>query len=182
MYHKLEPRLYNLIIETSRKPGEKYGQKLIDAIERQAATKREKDELLMEKKLDDKGGNFVKNLFLHDKYSSEQCWKTIKEANEQFNAIKSKARKLRAVKDQITIRYPGLGQVEAYRAWCKYGVDYTPAYLFKFFIQVVLPLLAEKKVPPEPPVDLPAPPDILSFGTYACDATGLSESHKERVQ
>ena len=85
------------------------------------------------------------------------------------------------VKDQILIRYLGLGWVEAYHAWSKNVVDYTPAYIFKFFTQVVLPLLTEKEVPPEPPVDLPAPPYIRLLGTDSCDAKGLSEFHKERV-
>jgi hypothetical protein len=49
-------------------------------------------------------------------------------------------------------------------------------------VDVVIPLKDEKVVPDEPPVDLPAPPEMPTLGTTSCDADGFDENYNERVQ
>ena len=71
--------------------------------------KREMNELLLAKKLEDKGSNFLENLYLWDQWHHKKCWHTKEEANAQFNTHTSKIAKLKAVKDQLLIRYLGLG-------------------------------------------------------------------------
>ena len=66
-------------------------------------------ELLLEKKLEDKGFNFVENLYLWDQWHHEKFWQTGEDANEQYTALTSNTAKLKGVKDQLLIRYLGLG-------------------------------------------------------------------------
>ena len=77
----LHPKLQNLLLKTARKTAKKHGQRFNAALKRQEDLKREKMELLLEKKLDDKGSNFVENLYLWDQWHHEKCWQTAEEAN-----------------------------------------------------------------------------------------------------
>ena len=80
--------------------------------------------------------------------------------------------KLRCVnKEQIQIRYIGLGWEEAYHAWSKNGVTYSPAYLLEHLTKVVIPLQQTKQVPAEPPLNIPGCPKLASLGTKAQDIT-----------
>ena len=90
---------------------------------------------------------------------------------------------MKAVKDQLLIRYLGLGRVEAYHPWSCNGTDISPAHLFKFLVDVVIPLKDEKVVPDEPPVpvDLPAPPEMPTLGTKLCDVYGFDNNYNKRV-
>ena len=63
-YHQLCQKLQDSLLRTARKTAKKLGQRFNDALERQEDTKREKMELLLLKKLDDKGSNFLENLSL----------------------------------------------------------------------------------------------------------------------
>jgi len=181
-FHMLHPKLQDSLLQTSRKNAKKHGARFDAALKRQEDLKREKMELLLAKKLEDKGSNFLENLYLWDQWHHEKCWHTKEEANDQFKALTSKTAKLKAVKDQLLIRYLGLGWVEAYHPWSRNGTDFSPDYLFKFLVDVVIPLKDEKVVPDEPPVDLPAPPEMPTLGTTSCDADGFDENYNERVE
>ena len=181
-FHQLHSKLQNSMLITARITAKKIGQRFNAALKRQEDVKREKMELLLQKKLDDKGSNFLENLYLWDQWHHEKCWHTEAEANEQYNALTSKSAKLKAVKNQLLIRYLGLGWDEAYHAWSCNGVDYTPLHLFRFLVDVVIPLKGEKEVPEEPPVELPAPPDMPTLGKTSSDANGLSDTHNDRLK
>jgi hypothetical protein len=181
-FHMLHPKIQDSLLQTARKTAKKHGQRFNAALKRQEDLKREKMELLFEKKLDDKGSNFIENLYLWDQWHHEKCWQTEEEANEQYLALTSKTSKLKAVKDQLLIRYLGLGWVEAYHPWSQNGTDFSPAHLFKFLVDVVIPLKDDKDVPDEPPVDLPSPPDMPTLGTTSSDANGFDDKHNDRVR
>ncbi len=84
----------------------------------------------------------------------------------------------------MLIRYLGLGWVEAYQyhPWSRDSIDFSPSHLFKFLVDVVIPLKDEKVVLDEPPVDLLAPPDMPTLGTTSSDANGLhDDNYSERL-
>ena len=66
-------------------------------------------EIAMEKKLDGSLESLIGAIYFWEQYDSPRCCKTVDEATEQYNDQKSKTAKLRAVKEQILIRYLGLG-------------------------------------------------------------------------
>lgn len=74
--------------------------------------------------------------------------------------MKSKTKKLTAVKERILIRYLGLGWEDAHHPWSKGGVDYTPKQLLKHLTDVVIPLADTLKVPDEPPLNAPCAPTM----------------------
>ena len=87
------------MLTTATITAKKIGQRFNAALKRQEDVKREKMELLLQKKLDDKGSTFLENLYLWDQCHHEKCWHTEAEANEQYNALTSKSANLKAVKN-----------------------------------------------------------------------------------
>jgi hypothetical protein len=57
------------------------------------------NELLLAKKLEDKGSNFLENLYLWDQWHNKKYCHTKEGANVQFDALTSKTEKLKAVKE-----------------------------------------------------------------------------------
>ncbi len=52
--------------------------------------------------------------YLHQKYFSPRCWKTLHQALDVFEQLTSKKEKIECVKEQILIRYLGFGWEEAH--------------------------------------------------------------------
>lgn len=65
------------------------------------------------------------------------------------------------------IRHQGLGWDEAYHPWSRSGHTFSPDDLFDHLIHVVIPLALTHKVPEEPPMNLPSPPELPAIGTTA---------------
>ena len=113
-------------------------------------------------------------MYLFQQYHSPRCWKTKEQAYEIFEGLKFKKDRMSSIKEQILIRYLGLGWVEAHHPWSKKGHGtYSPTELLEHFVNVVLPLAEFKKVPAEPPLELPGLPNICRLGTRAKDCIDL---------
>ena len=82
------------------------------------------------------------------------------------------------VKEQILMKYLGLGWEEAHHAWSKKGHgQYSDTELFDHFITVVLPLADTLEVPDKPPIKLPGlPSNLKRLGTRAQDCVDLDVS------
>ncbi len=94
-----------------------------------------------------------------------------------FNGLSSKSAKLQFVKEQILIRYLGLGWTKAYHPWSKNKYIYSPAELMEHFVKVVLPLQNTEVVLEAPPMNLPGLPTLPALGTVAHDITTLEEEN-----
>ncbi len=81
------------------------------------------------------------------------------------------------MKEQILIRYLGLGWAKAYHPWSKNKHVYTPAELMEHFVKVVLPLANTEVVPDVPPMNLPGLPSLPTLGTVAHDVIALEETN-----
>ncbi len=95
------------------------------------------------------------NSYLWQKYDSPRCCKTAKEAFDVFNDLNSKSTKLQFVKEQILLRYLGLGWTKAYHPLLKNKYVYSPSELMEHFVKVVLPLQNTEVVPEAPLMNLP---------------------------
>jgi hypothetical protein len=91
------------------------------------------------------------------------------EAFDIFNKLQSKSAKLQFVKEQILIRYLGLGWTKAYHPWSKNKHIFSPSELMEHFVKVVLPLDNTEVVPTAPPMNLPGLPSLPTLGTVAHD-------------
>ena len=116
--------------------------------------------------------------YLHQQYNSPRCWLTERQAFDEFEKLSYKKDRLLAVKEQILMRYLGLGWTEAHHPWSKKGhVSYSADELFDHVINVVLPLADTHKVPDEPPLELPGlPSNLKHIGTRAQNCVDLEVS------
>ena len=86
---------------------------------------------------------------------------------EEYNRHKSETAKLRAVKEQILIRYVGFGWSEAHHPWSRGEITYNSKFLFTFLTDVVIPMAETETVPDHPPMNLPTRPTMAKLGTQS---------------
>ena len=91
----------------------------------------------------------------------------MEEAKSTYARLASETARLAAVKEQILIRYLGLGWVQAHHAWSENGNTFTARRLLKHLVEVVIPLAEELDVPQEPPVNVPKIPEMKVLGTVS---------------
>lgn len=103
-----------------------------------------------EKNLENAKEEYIKAWDLIDVYHSDRGWKKLSQARRVFNSLSSEPARLKAVKEQITIRVRGFGWKEAAHAWSKGGTAYDSLELMKHFVDVILPMEAKLGVPCEP--------------------------------
>lgn len=105
--------------------------------------------------------------YLHQQWTSPRCVHMPEDAVDVFEKLVFKTRKLEWVKEQIHIRYIGLGWEEAYHPWSRKGHGvYTPAELLKHLTEVVLPLRYTNNTPDKPPVELRPDTPYQDRGSY----------------
>ena len=110
---------------------------------------------------------------------------TAKEAFDVFNELTTKTARYKYVKEQILMRYLGLGWVAAHHPYSKQGYVYTPEDLMEHFVKTVLPLANTHAVPSEPPLELPGLPEQLletMLGTEAADCAALDNEKAEEKE
>ena len=110
---------------------------------------------------------------------------TVAEAFWEFNELNMNAAWYRYLKEQILIRYVGLGWEEAYHPWLRAGYIYTPNELLQHLTMVVIPLQRTKRVPEHPPMNLPTWPSLPMLGTKAFDIIDMdlqSTQHNNKIR
>ena len=60
-----------------------------------------------------------------EQYHSPRCWTTASMAMSVYNQLKSETARLNAVKEQILIRYLGLGWEDAHHPWSSHEVVFN---------------------------------------------------------
>ncbi len=80
------------------------------------------------------------------------------------------------MKEQILIRYLGLGWEEAHHLWSKNKFQFTASELLKHLCEVVIPLQDVNKVPDQAPIKLPTRPDNYTLKTKLADLLGLDNA------
>jgi hypothetical protein len=118
-------------------------------------------------------------LYTHQKYNSPRCAMT--QAFKEFDSLKPASAQYKWVKDQILIRYVGLGWEEAHHPWSKNGYVYTPAKLLKHLTMVVITAAANKNVPDNPPVKFSTCPTMPTLGTRAADVAAMDKEYKDQI-
>jgi hypothetical protein len=166
-FHNLPGDLQESLIQFSRENAVKTRKAFDDALEKQRAKARRKEEIRMELGLKVAQSEFIVAIYFHEQYHSPRCWNTVDKATEQYNKLTSRTKKLEAVKEQILIRYLGLGWDKAHHPWSRGEVIYGPDELFKHLVETVIPLADVEKIPDEPPLNMPSPPEMHALGTTA---------------
>ena len=77
------------------------------------------------KGLEDAEDEFIENLIYHKMWNSDACWKTVREVSDGLRRIKTKSGKYASLKDNIRIRWKGLGWMECETRWTVDGHELT---------------------------------------------------------
>ena len=118
-YHALPMKLQDSLLAVAKTNCNKSRKLFNEALQRQhtACADKAANEIAM--KLQSTERDLINISYLHHKYSSPHCWKTVRQALVEFNKLSSKKDKIECVKEQILIRYLGLGWEEAHHLWSK---------------------------------------------------------------
>ena len=73
-----------------------------------------------------------------EQYNSPRCWITVDMAEEEHYRLPNESRRLEAVKEQILIRYLGLGWTAAHHPWLSNGQQFKSCESFKHLVEVVI--------------------------------------------
>jgi hypothetical protein len=137
--------------------GKRYAPRLRKAYDDALATQHkdtlERQKLAGMKACQDKEEEYIEALDYLQRFNSDRCWRSEERALEVYNVLPSEAARLKAVKEQITIRRKGTIGERAGHKWSQNGYYYTSRELLDHFINVILPMEANEPVPTEPPVD-----------------------------
>jgi hypothetical protein len=157
------------LLAIAKKNGNKSRKQFNESLHRQCLACAEKAANAIAMKLKSTEKDLINMSYLHQHYFSPHCWKTIQQALDEFENLTSKKDKIECVKEQILIRYLGLGWEETHHPWSKNRHQYTALELLKHLCEVVIPLPNVKEVPNQAPIKLPTWPDSFMLGTKSAD-------------
>jgi len=164
-FHSLPIELQQSIIETARRGAANVRKCFDDALHKQKESRQQKEEIARRKKIATCREEYIVAIELWEQYHSPRCWKTVEYAQSVYGQLKSETARLNAVKEQILIRYLGLGWERAHHPWSKSGVTFSSKQLLKHLIETVIPMANELPIPVEPPIKFPSPPESQLLGT-----------------
>ena len=183
LFHQLPEELTDSLIVMGKRHAKATRRDFNRKLRMQEEKSEQKEKLAKEKKLAASKQDFLNASYLHQQYTSPRCSTTVAEAMREFDNLKTNAARYRYLKEQILIRYVGLGWEEAYHPWSKGGYIYTPNELLRHLTMVVIPLQRTKSVPKHPPMNLPTRPSLPTLGTKASDIIDMdSQSTQQNVK
>ena len=117
-----------------------------------------KEDISLENKYEDATEDYIVAIYFHEKYQSPSCWIKLEVAAEFYSALGSETVRLAASKEQILIRYLGLGWELDHHDWYEGGRTFFLEELYKNLVEVVITIVDDLAVPLEPPVNIPTLP------------------------
>ena len=178
-FHKLPFELKQSLIQTARENVAECKKNYDEALVIQREAKREKEEIALQHKLNKAEDQLIEATYYYEQYHSPRCWRTKAVATREFKALPNKTQKMRYIREQIQMRYVGLGWDKAGHAWSESGTDFSAEELFDHFINTVIPLTKTEMVPPQPPLNWPTPPELYTLGAMGDHAKDLHDSNVE---
>jgi hypothetical protein len=110
------------------------------ALKTNKQTKLNRIKIMQQKNAETKGEQWIESMDFIEQYKSDHCWKSRKQAIDDYNKWDSKAKPLKAVKEQISIWKKGFGWDDAGRKWSENSCVYSSWELLEHFLNVVLPI------------------------------------------
>jgi len=178
-FHELPPELKESLIQWAREYARRNKQDFDLWLNRQKALRRKKEVEKLEKEYADATEDYIVAIYFFEQYSSPRCWKTVTDTREEYGRLSSESPRLEAVKEQILIRYLGLGWSAAHHPWSTSGREFSSNELLEHLVNVVIPLAKELEVPP---VALPAPPEMIELGTTSELGKSINVTNSEKME
>jgi hypothetical protein len=126
LFHELDVLLQNSLVITRKKKAPVDRNNFTLAQNAQALKKATKRQAIQNKKLGITQGALIDASYLYQQYKSARCVLTAKDAFNIFDQLSSNVAKYKFFKEQIHMRYLGLGWTEAHHPFSKAGHPYTP--------------------------------------------------------
>ena len=178
LFHRLPEELSTSLLAMSKARSKKTRAKFnAELLERRQAYY-ERMQLEKEEKLKHAEKALIDAMYLHKQYHSPACWRTVQSAKAEYEKLTTKKDKLKHVKENILIRYLGLGWVEAHHPWSRGQHTFDSDELFQHLTEVVIPLADVKEIPLFAPVSLPELPDNFTIGTKSAVRKDLDDKRK----
>jgi len=184
-WHKLGKELQDALVLAVKRGSVRERNKFKEALDQQKLAREEAVNIKRQKDLASAEVTLIDATYLWQQYHSARCAKTAKEAWDAYNKCTSetgKKGKLPYVKEQILMRYLGLGWEEAHHPYSKGGYKYNSQELMEHFVKTVLPLADTLEVPDKPPLELPTLSDKLvkaRLGTVSLDCEALNTMEED---
>ena len=182
LFHKLREKLQNSLLAVSKKRAGFARSSFKESLVRQRACRARKKAALLEKKMVNVQTTAIPTSYLHQQYASPRCARTVQDALDAFEKLTTTKDRLTWVKEQILIRYLGLGWNAAHHPWSKNKYQYSPSELLQHLVNIVIPLQQTEIVPSETPVHLPTRTNNWTIGTKSADLIALDNSSLAQVQ
>jgi len=173
IFSELPEELMDSLIVMGRRHADATRRDFNKKLRKQEEKSAQKEKLAKEKKLQASMDDFMNASYLHQQYNSPRCSMTAVQVFREFDKLTSNAARYRYLKEQILIRYVGLGWEEAYHPWSKAGYIFTPIELLGHLTKVVIPLQRYKIVPEHLPMNLLCQPTLPTLGTKASDIVDM---------
>ena len=109
IFHRLPEELTNSLIVTGQRHGKATRRDFNRRLRLQEEKSEQKEKLAREKKLKASKDDFMNESYLHQQYNSSRCSMTAPQAFWGFDKLMTNAARYRYLKEQILIRYVGLG-------------------------------------------------------------------------
>jgi len=147
------------------------------AMELQRETKRMRDQLVKEEGLEKAHGEYIECLIYHRMFNSDRLWKTAKDVRDGVKALQYKKDKEEGLKDNILMRFKGMGWVDAQTTWSKDGKKKTIPQLQQRLIEIIA-LTRGFEIRDKPPTKVPQRKQTAILGTLT---NKVREMDAERV-
>lgn len=184
-FHKLPQELQRTAILSAQENAGDNKRRFDIALEKQFEKRRMKEEIALQEKYKGASNDYIVAIYFFEQFHSPRCWNTVEEAEEFYSELKSESKRLEAVKEQILIRYLGLGWEDAHHPWSEGGPagrnSFTSKRLFEHLVEVVIPMADVLEVPTEPPVTIPTLPNMQTLGTMSELAEDLEKLSEEKL-
>ena len=151
-----------------------------DDLNRSREWRAQKDKVAEEKGLVDAEDEFIECIIYHRMWDSEAFWNTVTDVTTGLRRIKTKSGKIASLKDNIRVRWKGLGWEEFEKRWTVLGHELKITELANCLKELIRMQHKYKWVVPEnPAVLVPQHKNIVFLGTATRQVGKLDKKSKE---
>jgi hypothetical protein len=168
LFIKLPPELRETMVIAGKRISPMLRNQFDNQLKAQHEAKLKREKLAAAKHCENRGEAYIEAMDYIERWHSDRCWKTEEQAMTVWAQLGSEGARLKAIKEQITIRRKGTIGEEAGHKWSENGYHYTADELLDHFLNVILPMESVRPIPTEPIIELSAGiDDKYSLGTLS---------------
>ena len=178
IFHQLTDEMHTSLLITAMEDAPSVRVNDREALAKQRAAKRRKEELAREHALECASEKYIDAIYYNEMRRSAACWRTCAAVDRELRKLKSKSAQLHALKENIRMRVIGLGWDDLATTWSQGGKEYSPSYLASH-LKMIIAEERKRPIPEKPPAKLPQRKTLPSLGTQAKDVVAIDRARTE---